>query len=299
MKLKKPDRVVIQWIIMIALAIVWGSSYILMKRGLEFFPAMQVGAIRITISFLFLLPFAIWRIKRIKKEKLKYFVIVGFLGSGISAFLFAKAQTGLDSQIAGMINSVAPLFVMVFGTLFFDVRVKWYNVAGVFIGLSGAIGLLSASGNKSFDSNLGFGIYIIIATMLYAISINVVKKYLKETDSLTITAISFVFIGVPSLIYLLSGTDFVSRLSETPGAMKGLGYLSLLAVLGTALAGILYNYLIKISSVLFSASVAYVIPIVAVMWGTNDGEYFYPGYIVWIALIFAGIFLVNKEISET
>jgi len=284
---------------MIALAIVWGSSYILMKRGLEFFPAMQVGALRITISFLFLLPFALWRIKRVKKENLKYLVIVGFLGSGIPAFLFAEAQTGLDSQIAGIINSVAPLFVLIFGTLFFNVRVKWYNVAGVFIGLSGAIGLLSACGNKSFDSNLGFGIYIIIATMLYSININVIKKYLKETDSLTITAISFIFIGVPSIIYLMSGTDFITRLSETPGAMKGMGYLSLLAILGTALAGILYNYLIKISSVLFSASVTYIIPIVAIMWGTNDGEHFYLGYIIWIALIFSGIFLVNKEISET
>ncbi len=297
--LKKTDKVIIQWIIMIVLAIVWGSSYILMKRGLEFFPAMQVGALRITISFLFLLPFALWRIKRVKKENLKYLVIVGFLGSGIPAFLFAEAQTGLDSQIAGIINSVAPLFVLIFGTLFFNVRVKWYNVAGVFIGLSGAIGLLSACGNKSFDSNLGFGIYIIIATMLYSININVIKKYLKETDSLTITAISFIFIGVPSIIYLMSGTDFITRLSETPGAMKGMGYLSLLAILGTALAGILYNYLIKISSVLFSASVTYMIPIVAIMWGTNDGEHFYLGYIVWIALIFSGIFLVNKEISET
>ncbi|MFA5781146.1 MAG: EamA family transporter [Bacteroidales bacterium] len=299
MMLKKTDKVAIQWIIMIALAIVWGSSYILMKRGLEFFPAMQVGALRITISFLFLLPFALWRIKRVKKENLKYLVIVGFLGSGIPAFLFAEAQTGLDSQIAGIINSVAPLFVLIFGTLFFNVRVKWYNVAGVFIGLSGAIGLLSACGNKSFDSNLGFGIYIIIATMLYSININVIKKYLKETDSLTITAISFIFIGVPSIIYLMSGTDFITRLSETPGAMKGMGYLSLLAILGTALAGILYNYLIKISSVLFSASVTYIIPIVAIMWGTNDGEHFYLGYIIWIALIFSGIFLVNKEISET
>jgi drug/metabolite transporter (DMT)-like permease len=297
--LKKTDKVVIQWLIMIALSIVWGSSYILMKRGLEFFPAMQVGALRITISFLFLLPLALWRIKRVKKENLKYLVIVGFFGSGIPAFLFATAQIGLDSQIAGIINSVAPLFVLIFGTLFFDVRVKWYNVAGVFIGLSGVIGLLSAIGNKSFYNNLGFGIYIIIATMLYSININVVKKYLKETDSLTITAISFIFIGVPSLVYLMSGTDFITRLSETPGAMKGLGYLSLLAILGTALSGILYNYLIKISSVLFSASVTYMIPIVAIMWGTNDGEHFYLGYIVWIALIFAGIFLVNKEMSET
>jgi drug/metabolite transporter (DMT)-like permease len=150
----------------------------------------------------------------------------------------------------------------------------------------------------SFSNNFGFGIYIIIATILYATNINLVKKFLKDTDALTITGFAFLFIGIPCVIYLLAGTDFVSRTQELKGAWQSLGYISILAVLGTAAAGIMYNYLIKISSILFVASVTYVIPVVAIMWGIIDGEPFYFGYFLWIVLIFAGVFMVNKEAKQ-
>jgi len=288
----------IKWVLMIILSLIWGSSYILMKRGLESFPYMQVGAIRLTISFLLLLPFAIARLKKVKKEKLIYIAIAGLLGNGIPAYLFALAQTGIDSQIAGILNSVAPLFTLIIGVIFFRFHTKWFNITGVLIGLSGAIGLLSVCGNKSFDFNFSFGIYVIFATLLYSININIVKRYLKDTDSITITSFAFIFIGVPSLIYLLSGTDFLYRLSETPQALKGLGYISVLALFGTAIAGILYNYLIKISTIIYAASITYLIPVIAVIWGIADGEKFGLSYIFWILLIFTGVFLVNKSTFE-
>lgn len=291
----KENTKVLKWAILIVLVLIWGSSYILMKRGLESYPASQVGALRIGISFLFLSPIVILKFRKVKKASIKYFVLAGLLGSGIPAFLFTEAQRGIDSQIAGILNSVAPLFTLIVGVIFFRFRTKWYNVMGVFIGLSGAVGLLSVGDGASFSNNFGFGIYIIIATLLYATNINIVKKYLKDSDALTITGFAFLFIGIPCIIYLFAGTDFVSRTQELQGAWKSLGYISILAVLGTALAGIMYNYLIKISSILFVASVTYVIPIVAIMWGMIDGEPFYVGYFFWMTLIFAGVFMVNKE----
>jgi drug/metabolite transporter (DMT)-like permease len=294
----KENTKVLKWVILIVLVLIWGSSYILMKRGLESYPAKQVAALRIGISFLFLSPIIITRFRKVKKENIKYFVLAGLLGSGIPAFLFTEAQRGIDSQIAGILNSVAPLFTLVVGVIFFSFRTKWYNVMGVFIGLSGAVGLLSVGDGASFSNNFSFGIYIIIATILYATNINIVKKFLKETDALTITGFAFLFIGIPCLIYLLAGTDFVSRTQELKGAWQSLGYISILAVLGTAAAGIMYNYLIKISSILFVASVTYVIPVVAIMWGIIDGEPFYFGYFLWIILIFAGVFMVNKEAKK-
>jgi len=268
-----------------------------MKRGLESFSAMQLGALRISIAFLVLLPFAIVRIRKVKKGKLYIFALAGLLGNGIPAYLFAEAQTGIDSQIAGILNSVAPLFTLLTGVLFFGVRTKWFNIAGVFIGLAGAIGLLSADSSDTFNNNMSKGIFIIIATILYATNINVVKKYLKDTDPITITCVSFVFIGIPSLIYLLAGTDFIPRITVEPGALRSLGFITILAVVGTALTGFIYNYLIKISSVLFVASVTYVIPIVAILWGMSDGEPFFVEYFIWIAVIFFGVFMVNKEKS--
>ena len=293
--MEKKKTTILKWIILLVLVLIWGSSYILMKRGLESYPAMQVGALRIAISFLVLSPIIVMRFRRIKKDKIKFFILAGLLGNGIPAFLFAEAQTGIDSQVAGILNSVAPLFTLIIGVLFFSFRTKWYNVMGVFIGLAGAVGLLSAGDGKSFSSNFGFGFYIIIATILYATNINLVKKYLKDIDAITISGFAFLFIGVACIIYLIAGTDFISRAQEMPNAVKSLGYISILAILGTAIATILYNYLIKISSILFTASVTYIIPIVAIMWGLLDGEPFYLGYFLWIALIFVGVFLVNKE----
>lgn len=283
-----------KWIIIALLVIIWGSSFILMKRGLESYTSLQLGALRIAISFLFLLPFALIRLGKIKRKHLIYFAIVGFIGSAFPAFLFAKAQTVLDSQIAGILNSVSPLFTLIIGVVFFQFKTKWFNVLGVFIGLAGAVGLLWASNEKNFSLNFGYGSLIIIATLFYAININIVKKYLKEVDSVTIAALAFMFIGLPAIVVIFS-TDFVARVSTGTTALVNFGYISILAIVGTALSLMIYNYLIKISSILFAASVTYLIPIVAVLWGILDGEPFKITYIVWILLIFAGVFLVNRK----
>lgn len=297
-QLQKVNTEILKWTILLILVVIWGTSYILMKRGLESYTAMQVGALRLSITFVCLLPFAVWKLRSVKKEQLKFLAIAGVIGSGIPAYLFAAAQKGIDSQVAGILNSVAPLFTLLTGVLFFGFRTKWYNVTGVFIGLAGAIGLLSAGDDNTFNLKFGFGLYIIIATILYATNINLVKKYLKEVAAITIASFSFIFIGLPSLIYLLAGTDFTLRISSSPEALKNFGYVAVLSVIGTAFANIAYNYLIKISSILFVASVTYLIPIVAIIWGMNDGENFYIGYFLWMALIFIGVFLVNKNVSE-
>lgn len=282
-----------KWPIMITLVLTWGSSYILMKRGLEEYSAQQVGALRISITFLILLPVIIKRIKTIPKNKFGLLVISGLLGNGIPAFLFAFAQRGVDSEIAGILNTTAPLFTLVIGYIFFSLHTRWYNIAGVFVGLAGAVGLLSV-GAKGFENNFGFGVYIIIATLLYSININIVKKYFREINAVTITAMAFAVIGILSCIYLFTFTDFISRIGSS-GGLKGFGFIAVLAIMGTAVAGMLYNYMIKVSSVLFASSVTYMIPIVAIMWGLVDGEIFYTEYIFWIILIFAGVFLVNRE----
>lgn len=229
-----------KWPIMVVLVITWGSSYILMKRGLEEYSAMQVGALRISIASIVLFPIALSRIRHVPKSKLLLLVLSGFLGNGIPAFLFTQAQLGIDSEIAGILNSVAPLFALMMGVLFFKLETKWFNIIGVFIGLFGAVGLLSV-GIKGFDTNLSYGIYIIIATMLYGTNINIVKKYFKEIDSITITSIAFIVIGIFSLVFLLAATDFIVRTGSS-SSIKALGYVVILAVLGTSIAGILYNY---------------------------------------------------------
>lgn len=293
MKLKNKKKI-IPWIILLALMLTWGSSFILIKRGLEIFSSVEVGALRICITFIIFIPF-IKRFSKIKTEQWKYLFVVGIVGSGAPAFLFAKAQTGIDSNLAGILNSLTPLFTLIISISLFKVKSRLINILGVLIGLVGAAGLLYVSGNKGFEFNLSFAIYVIIATICYATSVNFVKNYLQDIDSLTITAFSFLLIGLPVLFYLIFFTDFTNQLVSDSRALEGLGYLSILAIIGTGLALTVFNYLVKITTAVFASSVTYLIPIVAIIWGIIDGEKFNLIYLFWISLILLGVFLVNKK----
>jgi drug/metabolite transporter (DMT)-like permease len=285
----------IAWIILACLALVWGSSFILIKRGLEFFASNEVGALRITITFIFLIPFAVRKIRTLKMREWRYLALVGIVGSVLPAFLFAKAQTGIDSSLAGILNSLTPLFTLIIGLSFFSYKTKWFNIAGVLIGLIGAIGLISISGGKSFEFNFQYAIYIIIATICYATNVNIVKFKLPGTDALTITSVSFMIIGPPVLLYLFIFTDFLHQVSVDPHAFKGLGYITILSVFGTGLALMAFNKLVKMASPVFAASVTYLIPIVAISWGAIDSEKMPAQSYLWMAVILLGVFLANKK----
>jgi len=289
----KSKQNLVSWIILTGLMLIWGSSFILIKRGLETFSSAEVGALRLVVSFLFLLPMALKSLSKIKPKQWFPLLVVGLVGSGLPSFLFARAQTGIDSNLAGVLNSLTPLFTLIIGALFFALKTRWFNVTGVLIGMVGAIGLISVSGEGSFTFNFGFAVYILLATICYAINVNVLKKYLRELNALAITSVAFLLVGLPAVLYLILYTDFSQQMLNDPEALTGLGYITILAVLGTGLALIAFNYLIKISSPLFAASVTYLIPIVAVLWGIADGEPFNLYYFLWIILILCGVFLVN------
>jgi len=285
---------VLSWLILGVLMLTWGSSFILIKKGLTVFDSMQVGAMRIGIAFLVLLPFAFSRLKHLNRKHWIVMFCVSF-GSAAPAFLFPMAQVGIDSGIAGILNSLTPLFTLIIGLSLFKLKTKWFNVAGVIIGLLGAIGLISVSGGGNFSFNFGYAAYIIIATILYAINANLIKTFLKELDSFTITIFSFFIFGLPALVFLFTGTDFIAKYSTHPQFFEGLTYVSILAILGTAAALIAFNYLIKITNVIFASSVTYLIPIVALAWGIIDGERFEITYVLWVSFILIGIYLVNAK----
>jgi len=293
--LQSPRKLFTAWIILAGLALTWGSSFILIKRGLEAFSSAEVGALRISITFLFLAPFALIRVKTMSLRDWKYLALVGLIGSGLPAFLFAKAQTGIDSSLAGILNSLTPLFTLIIGLSFFSFKARWFNIAGVLIGLAGAIGLISVSGGRSFEFNFQYAVYIIIATICYATNVNIVKYKLPDISAITITSISFLIIGLPVLTYLVFFTDFTRQLVTESQALTGLGYIAILSVVGTGLALIAFNKLVKLASPVFAASVTYLIPVVAVTWGAIDGEKLGAGSYIWMAFILLGIFLVNKK----
>lgn len=283
------------YIVLVFLALTWGSSFILIKRGLETFTSSEVGALRVVITWLFLLPVAIRRMRGFCAKEWFLFLVVGCVGSLAPAFLFAAAQKGIDSSLAGILNSLTPLFTLILGMIFFKLRPKWFNIAGVILGLVGAAGLVSVSGSGNFTFNIGYALLIVLAAIFYAINVNVIKAFLQDIHPVTITSMAFFTIGPLTAVYLFGFTPFIQTMSKSPDALSGLGYISILAIVGTGIALMLFNRIIQMTSAVFASSVTYFIPVIALLWGIADGESFKPGFVFFVALVIVGVLLVNTS----
>jgi drug/metabolite transporter (DMT)-like permease len=288
----------LNWIILIVLALTWGSSFILMKRGMDVYSSDEVAALRILIAFLFLSPLIFRHVKKDLLKHWKAFAGMGVLGNFIPAFLFTKAETGISSSLTGMLNSLTPLFTLLLGVLLYKMKTRLVNALGILIGFIGAIGLLTVGKTSDVDNNLLFGFYVVLATICYALSVNIIKKNLGEVNSVTATVWAMMFIGPMAGIYLFGFTDFTSKLGSHPLAFQSLGYVSILAIFGTALSVIIFNVLIRNTNALFASSVTYLIPVVAMGWGIFDGENVQLLHFVWIGLILLGVYLVNKRAAQ-
>ena len=285
----------LSWLILFGLMLIWGSSFILIKLALLSFSGTEVGLLRVVITFLFLLPFALRHVKNIDRKYFWPLFISGIIGSVIPALLFAIAETRIESGLAGTLNSLTPLFTLLIGLAFFRFSTRWVNVLGVIVGLMGAAGLIVAGSNGHLNGDIWYSFLVVIASVCYAINVNLVKKYFKGLNSLQITAMTFFYVGVPTLIYVLLFTRIPNMLWTEPRSWNGMGYLTILSVVGTGLALIAFNKLIKLSTPVFASSVTYVIPVVAIMWGVLDGERFSVAYFFWMILILGGVFLVNAK----
>lgn len=283
------------WAMLLLLVLIWGSSFILIKRGLEVYSSIEVGAIRVFVSFIVLLPFALQRINKIPRKNLKHILIIGIIGTGLPAFLFAIAQTHIDSSLAGMLNSLTPLFTMFAGFLFFSKKFRWVNVVGVFIGLLGAVGLIYASNRGSVELNFYYSLFAVLATVLYAIQSNMIKYYLNDVPPLSIASVGFFFIGMPVGVLLFFFTDFTTKLVTHELGLQAFFYVAMLGLFGSAIAIVVYNKLVQRTNAVFASSVTYFVPILALVWGIFDGEKFPFLAYVFSGVILAGVFLVNKK----
>ena len=287
------DNKIFQYGVLLLLAFIWGSSFILMKLGLLSFSNEQAAAIRIISAWFVLLPLSIKHLKTLKLKELLPLLIVGFLGSYFPAFLFTKAQTKLDSSMAGMLNSLTPIFTLIVGFILFKVKNNTNQLLGLILGLVGAVGLIVFGKTLNLSSFNNYSFYIVVATLFYGININTIKAKLSHLSGVKITALSFFFIGPPAIYYFLK-TDYMSVVNHTDWQQNLLA-LIVLGVVGTALAMLLMNNLVKYSSPVFASSVTYIIPLFAIMWGVLSGEIIAKQQIVFMILILFGVYLTNKR----
>lgn len=281
------------WFLLLLLSLIWGSSFILIKEGLVAFSAEQSAALRVSIAFLFMLPFLFKNFKKLPKEKIKFIIIVGVIGNLIPALLFALAEKELESSVTGMLNGLTPLFALMIAVYIFSYKIKYFQITGILIGFAGTIilSLVNTSGN--FGSLNIYALLVVTATLCYAISLNIIAVHLNEVSAITVSSLALATIGPVSLIYLLS-TDFISLMISHPAAMKSFTAILILGVVGTAIGIMLYTRLIQTTSVFFAGIVTYLIPVVAVFWGLIYGEKIFALHFAGLLLILTGVYFVNK-----
>lgn len=277
------------------LSLIWGTSFILIKKSLETFSPAQVASLRMTISAIAFLPALAFMHRRMDWSKLPYLLIVGLTGSGIPAFLFSTAQLHISSAMAGILNSLTPLFTFLLGVMFFNVKFGLYRLAGVLLGLAGAILLIALAHNTGSAPGASvYGLLIVLSSVCYAISTNVISKYLQNMPALLISSASFGLVAIPLSVYLFGATDFVHRMAVAPHAWASLGYVVTLSMVGTVAATIVFFRLVQQTSPVFGSTVAYLMPLVALSWGLADGEKIAWAHLMGMAFILSGVYLSRR-----
>ncbi|MFM7596463.1 MAG: DMT family transporter [Flavobacteriales bacterium] len=284
--------------LLVILGAVWGSSFTLMKLGME--PVdefhtlnhFQVAGLRMAIAALVMLPFAIRSIKLLKTKSAPYLLIVGLCGNFIPSYLFTYAGTGLSSGFCGILNSFTPIFTVIIALIAFKTKVHWLQGIGILIGTVGIISLITSGGQITLVNSPSHIGAILIATLLYGISVNTIRHKLNHISPLEVTALGL-FCILPFAVgsFIFEGT--VKDIAYKPYGWSALGYVIILGVVGTAISNIYFNRLIKLTSAIFASSVTYLIPIFAVLFGYILKESITYMQFISMLVLLSGVFLVN------
>jgi drug/metabolite transporter (DMT)-like permease len=287
----------LQFLLLLSTTLIWGTSFILIKKASQVFQPLEVGSLRIVVGFLFFLPVFLLQRKNLPKGMGAWILLSGLMGSFFPSLLFAWAGSKIDSALSGMLNAVTPLFTVLIGIVFFGQRFTRIQWMGIGFGLSGALmlGLLKASGIE-----LNFYVLpVILATLFYALNVNLLKSKFSQVPPLVLSSATIVAVGPAAAVLLFGFTGFTDKLMHTPGAWQAFGYVAMLGVFSTAIALVLFNRLIQIAGPLVASSVTYLMPIVSVIWGVADGEDMHPFRLLGLGGILAGVYLVNRKTSKT
>ena len=284
-----------KWTYLAILSIIWGSSFILIKKGLNGLTAFQLGSIRILFTGFFLLAFRFKAIKQIEKKQYIWIVLTALLGTFIPVYCFALAETQIDSAIASILNSLTPLNTLIFGYFVFNITFYKRQLLGVVVGLTGTLLLIANSADINPDQNYWYSLFVIAASVCYAFNVNVIKKHLQDVSAMSIAVGNFFVLMIPAVIVLIFTDFFNQQTLNSTTTYTALGYVAILSLFGTAIAKVMFNKLVQISSPIFSSSVTYTIPIIALFWGILDGEQFGYQQLIATSLILLGVYLANRK----
>jgi drug/metabolite transporter (DMT)-like permease len=289
----KNDRLV-SWGIFVLLCIIWGSSFILMKASKEALSWAQIASLRIFSAGVVMLPFAFYHFAKIPKNKLLLVIVSAICGNLLPAYLFALAIAKiLDSGLAGILNSLTPICVVIIGILFFRSKIDARKIIGVIVGFIG-LTLLTLAGKKGMSfENLEYTLLVFVATILYGLNVNIVSHYLKDINPVQLAIVSISFMIIPTGIILWQTGFLKLSFDDTDVSLAVLNSV-MLGIAGTAIATALFYVLVKKAGGLFASLVTYGIPFIALAWGIYFGENITVLQIGCLGIILSGVYLANR-----
>jgi drug/metabolite transporter (DMT)-like permease len=283
----------LKWVLLTVLSLIWGSSFILIKKGLIGLTPIQLGSLRILFAGVFLFAIGFKSISKISLQQWKFIAITAFFGTFIPAYLFAIAQTEIDSSVSSILNSLTPLNTLVLGSIAFGLQFKRNQIFGVIIGLFGSALLILNGAMNHPEQNYYYALLILIASLCYATNVNLIKKHLSGMAPLSITTGNFLVLLLPATL-ILYFTDFIEVVT-IPQVQNSMLFIVILGVIGTGIANIIFFKLIQLSSPVFATSVTYLIPIVAFFWGLLDNEMLTPIQFLGAFVVLIGVYLSAKK----
>ena len=283
-----------KWFYLAILSLIWGSSFILIKKGLVGLNSVQLASLRMIFAATVIYIYSYNSIKKIPKKSWKWIVITAYLGTFFPVYLISYGQTEIESGLASIITTVTPINTLIIGIIFFSLTFSIKQLFGLFIGLVGAVLLLYEASETNLNSNIYFSFFIYLTTVGYAASVNLIKKYLTNIPPEAVTAGIFLSISPPAIIVLYF-SDFTDLNFQDPLILKSIFFVLVLGVFGSAIAQTLFNKFVKISSPIFASAVTYTMPVVAIFWALIDGEILSIMQFFATAIILIGVYLVNKR----
>jgi len=282
-------------ILLAVLSLIWGTSFILMKKGLVALSPIEVAALRITVAGIVVLPIALLKLKEVHRSQIGKLLLSGLIGVFIPAFLFTTAQLHIDSSVAGILNTLSPLWTLIMGAVLYKQVFRRPAVLGILVGLAGTVILMVSRSGASVMGFNAYGLLIVFATAFYGLNLNFVKFNITNLGSLTITSVSIALILPLGALVLFGFTDYLTTLQTVPGAWTASAYVALLALMSTAIAVLIFNKLVRITTPLFASMVTYIMPLVSVLWGVLDGEHLLATHFIGMSLILGGVYLANRR----
>jgi drug/metabolite transporter (DMT)-like permease len=287
----EPSHLRLQYLLLLATTLIWGTSFILIKKAAQVFAPMELGSLRIVIGCCFFLPVFLLRWRELPKGMGGWILLSGLMGSFFPSLLFSLAGGKIDSALSGMLNAVTPLFTVLIGIAFFGQRFSALQWVGILTGLAGALvlGLFNGGG---IALNL-FILPVLLATLFYALNVNLLKVKFSKVSPLILSSGTIIAVGPAAMVLLFGFTEFTQKMQVHPDAWKAFFYVALLGVFSTAIALVLFNRLIQIAGALVASSVTYMMPVVSLLWGVWDGETLGWHRLTGLVGILAGVYLVN------